>query len=84
MTGPETVSTRRAAEYFAQRFGRAVSFVGQESETALLNNAALCHQLLGYPSVTLGELMERVAHWIEVGGTSLNKPTKFEVTDGKF
>ena len=84
VTGPETVSTRRAAEFFAQCFGRAVSFVGQETDTALLSNAALCHQLLGYPSVTLGELMGRVARWIEAGGASLGKPTKFEVTDGRF
>jgi hypothetical protein len=25
-----------------------------------------------------------VAGWVESGGTSLNKPTHFEVSDGKF
>ncbi|HEX4947868.1 MAG TPA: NAD-dependent epimerase/dehydratase family protein [Blastocatellia bacterium] len=84
VTGPEIVSTRNTAEFFARRFGRAVSFVGAESDIALLNNASLCHQLLGSPSVSLSELMECVAHWIETGGASLGKPTKFEVTDGKF
>lgn len=67
VTGPETVSTRRAAEFFAQRFGREAIFQGEESEVALLNNASLCHKLLGYPEVSLGELMERVAHWVEIG-----------------
>lgn len=84
VTGPETVSTRRAAEFFAARFKRAAIFRGVESDTALLNNASLCHRLLGYPEVPLGELMEMVSHWIEIGGASLNKPTKFEVTDGRF
>ncbi len=84
VTGPEIVSTRRAAEFFAARFKREAIFRGVESDTALLNNASLCHRLLGYPEVPLGELMEMVAHWIEIGGTSLNKPTKFEVTDGRF
>ncbi|MBS1809013.1 MAG: NAD-dependent epimerase/dehydratase family protein [Acidobacteria bacterium] len=84
VTGPETVSTRWAAQYFAIRFNRDVVFDGTEGETALLNNASQCHKLLGYPSVSLGTLMEWVAHWIESGGASLNKPTKFEVTDGKF
>jgi nucleoside-diphosphate-sugar epimerase len=84
VTGPETVSTRRAAEFFAGRFDRKAVFQGEESDAALLNNSSLCHRLLGYPEVTLGELMEMVAHWIEIGGTSLNKPTKFEVTDGRF
>jgi nucleoside-diphosphate-sugar epimerase len=84
VTGPEIVSTRRAAEFFAARLDRKAVFQGEESDAALLNNASLCHRLLGYPEVTLGELMEMVAHWIEIGGTSLNKPTKFEVTDGRF
>jgi dTDP-4-dehydrorhamnose reductase len=84
VTGPETLSTRQVAEFFAKRFRRGAVYQGEESATALLNNASLCHSLLGYPSVAALTLMEMVAHWIEVGGASLNKPTKFEVTDGKY
>ncbi|MBA3442589.1 MAG: NAD(P)-dependent oxidoreductase [Pyrinomonadaceae bacterium] len=84
VTGPETISVQRAAAYFAQRFKREAVFQGQESEMALLSNAALCHALLGYPLVSLGTLMEWVTDWIETGGASLNKPTKFEVTDGRY
>lgn len=84
VTGPETVSTRRAAEFFAQRFGREAIFQDAESDVALLNNASLCHKLLGYPETSLGELMERVARWVEIGGASLGKPTKFEVVDGRY
>ncbi|MBO0720144.1 MAG: NAD-dependent epimerase/dehydratase family protein [Blastocatellia bacterium] len=84
VTGPETVSTRGAAEFFAVRFGRTADFRDEEQEFALLNNASQCHSRLGYPQVTLGELMEMVAHWVEIGGASLDKPTRFEVTDGRF
>lgn len=84
VTGPEIVSVRAAAEFFARRFGREVVFTGVESDAALLSNAAVCHQLLGLPSVSLRELLEWVAHWVEIGGVSLSKPTKFEVTDGRF
>ncbi|MGE0104138.1 MAG: NAD-dependent epimerase/dehydratase family protein [Blastocatellales bacterium] len=84
VTGIETVQTRRAAEFFAGRFNRDVEFTGTPAEKALLNNASECRKLLGPPSVGLGELMEMVAHWIEIGGSSLGKPTKFEVTDGRF
>jgi nucleoside-diphosphate-sugar epimerase len=84
VTGPETISTRRAAEYFAVKFEREAVYQGEEKDVALLNNASLCHRLLGYPEVSLGELMEMVAHWVEIGGRSLSKPTKFEVTDGRF
>lgn len=84
VTGPETVSTRQAAEYFAARFNREAHFEGYPVEKALLNNAAVCHGLLGAPTVPLTELMQMVAHWIEVGGSSLDKPTHFEVMDGRF
>ena len=84
VTGPETISVRRAACWFAQRFGVKPQFAGAEREAALLSNASLCHQLLGYPEVPAGALMEWVARWVEIGGASLNKPTKYEVTNGGF
>jgi nucleoside-diphosphate-sugar epimerase len=84
VTGAEIVSVREAAEFYARRFGREAVFRGRESGEALLSDASLCHQLLGAPEVKLEELMEWVAHWVEAGGRSLNKPTKFEVSDGKF
>lgn len=84
VTGPELISVRQTAQFFARRFGRPVTFTGTETDTALLSNAARCHRLLGYPVVTLGELLELVAHWIECGGVLLDKPTKFEVADGRF
>jgi nucleoside-diphosphate-sugar epimerase len=84
VTGGEIVPIQWAAEFFGQRFQQKVVFTGQDSGVALLNNAAACHQLLGEPEMKLDELMELVARWIEIGGKSLNKPTKFEVVDGKF
>jgi nucleoside-diphosphate-sugar epimerase len=84
VTGAEIVSVRDAAEFYTRRFQREAVFRGEESGEALLSNASLCRQLLGEPEVKLEELMEWVAHWVEVGGKSLNKPTKFEVSDGKF
>jgi nucleoside-diphosphate-sugar epimerase len=84
VTGPETISVRRAAEFFAKRFGRPLQTVGHGSEMALLSNAGTCHAALGYPEVPSGQLMEWVARWVEVGGASLNKATKFQVMDGKF
>ena len=84
VTGPETIQVRRVAEFFAKRFGREVQFRGESAEVALLNNASACHAALGYPEWTADQLMEAVATWVEAGGTTLNKATKFQVTDGKF
>jgi nucleoside-diphosphate-sugar epimerase len=84
VTGAETIAVRDAAAWFARRFGREARFTGEPGETALLSNAAECHRRLGPPPVAASELMEMVAAWIESGGASLDKPTHFEVADGKF
>jgi nucleoside-diphosphate-sugar epimerase len=84
VTGPETVTVRQASEFFAACFGREPSFRGAEGGRALLSNASLCHTLLGYPEISMEQLMHWVADWVERGGASLNKPTKFEVADGRF
>ena len=84
VTGPETIPVHRAAEFFAGRFQRELLVTGASKGVALLNNAAACHATLGYPSVSAGELMEAVAVWVESGGATLNKATKFQVTDGRF
>jgi dTDP-4-dehydrorhamnose reductase len=84
VTGVETVSVRAVAERFGEIFGRAPIVSGSEEPTALLSNAALAADRFGPPSVPLATAIEWVAHWIEIGGESLNKPTHFETRDGRF
>lgn len=83
VTGPELVSVRDAAESFASRFERPVSFVG-EPAPALLGDPSLCVSLLGAPEVGLARLLDWVAAWVARGGRSLGKPTHFEASDGRF
>ena len=84
VTGRGTVAVRDAAERFGRRFGRPVRFTGAEGPMALLSDASRCHQLLGDPEVPLERLLEWTARWVEAGGRSLGKPTKFERVDGRF
>ncbi len=84
VTGPETLSVRAIAEEFAGRFGREAAFVGEESGRALLNDAGRSHRLFGVPKVPVSQVMDLVADWVERGGATLGKPTKFEVKDGQF
>jgi nucleoside-diphosphate-sugar epimerase len=84
LTGPETVSVRWAAHRFAARFGIEPILEGAESPTALLSNAGRCHKLFGYPTVAVEQMIEWIADWIAVGGATHNKPTHFEVRDGRF
>ena len=84
LTGPETVSIRGLATRFGELFEKTPIFEGQEAGTALLNNASRCHQLFGYPRISLEQMVQWIAHWVRIGGPTLDKPTKFEVRDGKF
>ena len=84
LTGPETLSTRTVAEEFGRRFGVEPVFSGLEDPDALLNNAGKLHQLLGLPTVTPETLIDWTAEWIQRGLPQLNKPTHFEVKDGRF
>jgi len=84
LTGPETLSIREVARRFGVLFGKEPILEGQEAPTALLNNAARCFRLFGYPSVPVEQMMEWIAHWITSGGANLGKPTHFETRNGKF
>jgi nucleoside-diphosphate-sugar epimerase len=84
VTGPELVRIRDLAQWFGERFGRAPRLEGEEGRTALLSNAAACHAALGRPAVSLDRLREWAAGWIESGGPRLDKPTKYEVVDGRY
>jgi nucleoside-diphosphate-sugar epimerase len=84
VTGPELLSVVEVAEFFGRRFGVRPVFTGEPQGEALLNNAASCHAWLGPPDVSADMLMGAVAHWLQHGGRTLDKPTKFEVTSGKF
>ncbi|MGD0776942.1 MAG: NAD-dependent epimerase/dehydratase family protein [Candidatus Solibacter sp.] len=84
ITGLDTVSVRAAAEFFAARFAQPCRFPGEPGPMALLSDASAAAALMGPPEVNTARLMELVADWVGSGGASLNKPTHFEVADGKF
>jgi uncharacterized protein YbjT (DUF2867 family) len=84
VTGAERISVRDTAEWFGATFGRPPRFVNSEGPVALLSDSSRCRGLLGEPAVPLSTLRQWVAHWVRTGGSSLGKPTHFEVTDGRY
>ena len=84
VTGPEKLSVREVAQFFAARWGKEAKLVGNEGPRALLSDSTLSRSLLGEPEVSARQLLEWVAHWVELGGSYFGKPTKYEVADGKF
>ncbi|MBY5958673.1 NAD-dependent epimerase/dehydratase family protein [Membranicola marinus] len=84
VTGPETISIRWVADEFGRKLGKKPIINDQEAPDALLNNAAHSHQLFGYPSVSLTEVMDWTADWVQNEGETLGKPTHFQQRSGKF
>ena len=85
VAGPETAAVRWIANKSAELLGTEPPvFTGTEAETALLSNASLCHETFGYPTVPIGQLIAWSIHWLQHGGKLLQKPTGFQVRDGKF
>ncbi len=84
VTGPETISVRWLAEEFGTRFEKKPLFVNEEQPTALLNNASKAHQLFGYPTVSLQQMIDMTAEWLANNGETYNKPTHFQERKGAF
>lgn len=84
VTGPETLSIRKLALNFADRFGVQPIFENDEGETALLSDASHMCRLLGYPRVSLEQMIEWTAEWVESDNVTLDKPTHFQEREGKF
>lgn len=84
VTGPETAGVKVTAQKLAALLDKEVTFVGEEADTAYLNNAGKMFSMFGYPTVSLDTLIEWQAEWLLQGGKSLGKPTHFEERDGKY
>lgn len=84
VTGPEILSIRWIAEEFGKIFNKSPKFINQPAGSALLNNASECHRLFGYPKVTIREIIDITATWINNGGDEFGKATHFQERGGKF
>ena len=84
ITGPGTISVRSLAERFGKLLGVAPKITGTEAGHAWLNDASKSFALFGQPTVSLEQMIEWTAAWIQSGGATLGKPTHFEVRSGNF
>jgi len=84
VTGAERLSVRALAMAFGERFGVTARFSGAEREDALLSDTSRMRATFAAPEMPLDDMLDRVADWIERGGSLLGKPTRFEARDGRF
>ena len=78
------VSVREIGERVAGHANVRAQFTGTESEHALLGNISALTRTLPHAALPLDTLCAWAVAWIRADGRLLNKPTKFEVRDGKF
>jgi len=84
ITGAKTLSVRWLAEELGQRMNIKPSIIGNEQPTALLSDSSKSVEMFGQPKVPLASMLDWTADWVSRGQESFNKPTKYEVRDGKF
>ena len=84
IAGGTLLRVRDVCRQLAERMGTDVSFTGEESDLALLNNGHFAHARYGEPKMTTERILDWTADWILRGGLTHGKPTGFESRDGKF
>jgi nucleoside-diphosphate-sugar epimerase len=84
VTGREILSVREVCQQFGRLFGKPVRLIGWESNEALLSNSDMAHRRYGQPQVDVQQMIRWIAHWVESGEPTWNKPTHFEQQDGRF
>ena len=84
VTGPEILMVRSVAQRIGLVLGKEPRFTGREAPTALLSNASKCVERFGGPAVGLDDMIATIVTWIGAGKRVLNKPTKYDVRDGRF
>ncbi|MGB2863001.1 MAG: NAD(P)-dependent oxidoreductase [Sedimentisphaerales bacterium] len=84
VTGPDMIPIRTLAEQIGRKLGREPKFVSQGASSALLSDASYCLSTFGLPQTTLEQMVAMIARWVASGKKTLNKPTKYDIRDGKF
>jgi nucleoside-diphosphate-sugar epimerase len=84
VTGDETIHITSLAGKIASALQMEAHFENEPPQTALLSNAARCIRKFGPPETSLDQAIEWIVQWVRAGKPVLNKPTRFEIRDGRF
>ncbi len=84
VSGLEPIRIRDVAVALGEILDVESEFEGIESDSALFVDCRRMAGLVGEPMTPLAPVLRWTADWLRAGGRTLDKPTHFEVRDGKF
>lgn len=84
VSGETILRVRELAEMLGEAMGVAPVITGTEASHAWITDTSAATELFAKPIVDLGRMIKWQADWVQRGGASLGKPTKFEVRDGRY
>ena len=84
VTGPETVSIKKAAIELGKYLGKEPIFANECGNDTFLIDASAAIETFGYPEVSAKTLIRWQAEWLLDGGRTLGKPTHFEERGGSY
>ena len=84
VTGPETIEVSWLAGEFGRLLGKKPRLAGTPAATGWLSNASRMVREFGAPGVPLARMIEWTADWLAHDRATFNKPTHYEVRDGRY
>lgn len=84
VSGLELIRIRDVAVALGELLDVEPEFEGSESDSALFVDCRRMAGLVGEPMTPLRAVLRWTADWLRAGGRTLDKPTHFEVRDGKY
>jgi len=84
VTGPGTVKIRELAAQIGRVLQQTPQVTGTEGTACLLSDATDCFREFGLPEMSLEEMVESIVSWVRADKPVLNKPTQYEVRNGRF
>ncbi len=84
VSGHEILAVRELAQKMGARLGVEPIITGTENPTAWITDTSEAVRLFGEPIVDTDRMIAWTADWVTRDLPSLDKPTKFEVRDGRY
>jgi nucleoside-diphosphate-sugar epimerase len=84
VSGHEILSVRSLAQKIGARLGAEPIIIGTENATAWITDTSEAVRIFGEPIVDIEHMIAWTADWVARDQPSLDKPTKFEVRDGRY